>query len=250
MIGSALVARAPPDGYTLLITTLDTLAIIPHLTRKPLYDPLQDFATIILIASAPNVLVIHPSLPVSTVKDLIALAKSRPGEINYASNGIGTLSHLTGELFKLQTGVNLVHIPYNGGPPALIGLVAGQSSMLFTALPTALPQVRAGKLRALAVTGLKRVDMAKNLPTVAETVPDFESVQRWGMFAPSAMAADLINKLNRQMTKILEDADVKAEFAAQGAAPVGGTPSEFSAFLETDYNKWGKVVKAAGIRSE
>jgi tripartite-type tricarboxylate transporter receptor subunit TctC len=144
MIGSDLVARAAPDGYTLLVTSSSTHSIAPHLTRKPLYDPLRDFAPIIAIASAPNLLVVHPSLPVRTVKELIDLAKARPGAINYASNGAGTLSHLTGELFKLQTGTNLAHIPYKGGPPAVIDLVAGQVSVLFTAIPTAVTQVRAG----------------------------------------------------------------------------------------------------------
>lgn len=250
MIGSGFAARAAPDGYTLLLTTLDTLAIIPHITRKPLYDSLRDFAPIILIASAPNVLVVHPSIPARTVRDLIALAKSRPGELNYASNGFGTLSHLTGELFKLQSGINLVHIPYNGGPPAVLGVVTGQAAMLFTALPTALPLVRAGKMRALAVTGLQRVDMAKDLPTAAETLAGFESVQRWGLFAPSALPADLITKIHREVTRSLGDEDIKAAFAAQGAERVGGTPGEFAAFLRSDFEKWGKVVAAAGVRPE
>ena len=250
MIGSSQVARAAPDGYTLLLTTLDTLAIIPHLTKKPLYDSVRDFAQIIVIASAPNVLVVHPSLPARTVKELVALAKAHPGAINYASNGIGTLSHLTGELFKLQTRINLIHVPYNGGPPAMLGVVTGQASVLFTALPTALPLVRATKLRALAVTSLKRVDMAKDLPAMAETVPGFESVQRWALFAPAALPADIIAKLNREVTRFLGDEDIRNAFAAQGADPVGGTPAEFTAFLKTEYEKWGKVVESAGIRPE
>jgi len=250
MIGSDMVARAAPDGYTLLVTSSSTHSIAPHLTRKPLYDPLRDFAPVIIIASAPNLLVVHPSLPVRTVKELIDLAKARPGAINYASNGAGTLSHLTGELFKLQTGASLAHIPYKGGPPAVIDLVAGQVSVLFTAIPTALTQVRAGRLRAIAVTGLKRVDAVKELPTVAETVPGFESSQWWGMFAPPGTPADIVDKLNAEVARMLVDADVKARFANEGADSIGGSPREFAAYLKADYEKWGRVVKEAGIRPE
>ena len=250
MIGSDLVARAPADGYALLITSSSTHVISPHLARKPLYDPLRDFAPVILIASAPNGLAVHPSVPARSVKELIALAKAHPGEINYASNGSGTLSHLTGELFKLQAGVNMVHIPYKGGPPAVIDLVAGQVSVLFTALPTVFAQVRAGKLRLLAVTGERRIAAVRDLPTVAETVPGFESSQWWGMFAPPATPPGLINKLNGDVARIVGDAEVKTRFAAEGAEGAGGTPSDFTAFLKTDFDKWGKVVKQAGIHPE
>lgn len=250
MIGSDMVARATPDGYTLLVTSSSTHSIAPHITRKPLYDPLRDFAPVIAIASAPNLLVVHPSLPVRTVTQLIDLAKARPGAINYASNGAGTLSHLTGELFKLQTGTNLAHIPYKGGPPAVIDLVAGQVSVLFTAIPTAVTQVRAGRLRAIAVTGLKLVDAIKEVPTVAETVPGFESSQWWGMFAPPGTPADIIDRLNAEVGRMLVDAEVKARFANEGADSIGGSPREFAAYLKADYEKWGKVVKEAGIRPE
>jgi tripartite-type tricarboxylate transporter receptor subunit TctC len=250
MIGSEMVARAAPDGYTLLVTSSSTLSIAPHLSRKPLYDPLRDFSPVIIIASAPNLLVVHPSLPVHTVKELIALAKAHPGAINYASNGSGTLSHLTGELFKLQTGTSLVHIPYKGGPPAVIDLVAGQVSVLFTAIPTAVTQVRAGRLRAVAVTGLKRVDAIKEVPTVAETIPGFESSQWWSMLAPPGTPADIVDKLNVEVARMLVDADVKARFANEGADAIGGSPREFAAYLKADYEKWGKVVKEAGIRPE
>ena len=250
MIGSEIVARAIPDGYTLLITSSSTHAISPHLTRKPLYDPLRDFTPVMLIASAPNVLVVHPSVPARSVKELIALAKARPGAINYASNGSGTLSHLTGELFKLQARIDMVHIPYKGGPPAVIDLVAGQVSVLFAALPTVLPQTRAGKLRAVAVTGDKRVEAIKDVPTVAQTLPGFESSQWWGMFAPPGTATELVEKLNAEVARFLGDADVKARFASDGAEPVGGSARDFAAFLKADYEKWGKVVRDAGIRPD
>jgi tripartite-type tricarboxylate transporter receptor subunit TctC len=250
MIGSEMVARAAADGYTLLVTSSSTLSIAPHLTRKPLYDPLRDFAPVIVIASAPNLLVVHPSLPVHTVRELIDLAKARPGAINYASNGSGTLSHLTGELFKLQSGANLTHIPYKGGPPAVIDLVAGQVSVLFTAIPTAVTQVRAGRLRAIAVTGVKRVDAVKDLPTVAETLPGFESSQWWGMLAPPGTPAEIIDKLNGEVARILNDADVKARFANEGADSIGGSPRDFATYMKADFEKWGRVVKEAGIRPE
>ncbi len=250
MIGADLIAKAPPDGYSLLITSSSTHSINPHLTRKMPYDALRDFVPVINIASAPNVLVLHPSVPARTVKELIALAKSRPGALNYASNGTGTLSHLTGEMFKLQTGINLVHIPYKGGPPAVIDLVAGQVSALFAAAPTVFPQVRAGKLRAIAMTGPKRSAALPDLPAVAETLPGFDSVQWWAMFAPAGTAADILERLNGEVARIITDAEVKARFAAEGAEPAGGNPREFAAFVRADYEKWGKVVKAVGIRPE
>ena len=250
MIGSELVARAAPDGYTLLITSSSTHVISPHLARKPLYDPLTDFAPVILIASAPNVLVVHPSVPARSVRELIELAKKRPGALNYASNGSGTLSHLTGELFKLQTGINLVHIPYKGGPPAVVDLVAGQVSVLFSALPTVFAQVRAGRLRVLAGTGDKRIAALADAPTAAETVPGFESVQWWGMFAPPALPAELSARLSGEIARMLVDADLKARFAAEGAEPAQASARDFAAFLRADHEKWGKVVKAAGILPE
>lgn len=250
MIGSEAVARAVPDGYVLLITSSSTHSINPHLARKPAYDPQRDFAPVIVIAAAPNVLVVHPSLPVKTVKELIVFAKARPGQVNYASTGPGTLSHLTGELFKLQTGVNMVHVPYKGGPPAVGDLMAGQVSMLFAAFPTVYGQVRAGRLRAVAVSGAKRASAAPDLPTVAETLPGFESIQWWGMFAPAATPPAIINRLNTAIGKFLEDSDMRERFATDGAEPVGGTPVEFAEFLRVDYEKWGKVVKEAGIRSD
>lgn len=250
MIGADLIAKSPPDGYSLLITSSSTHSINPHLTRKMPYDAIRDFVPVINIASAPNVLVVHPSVPAKSVKEFIALAKSRPGALNYASNGTGTLSHLTGEMFKLQAGISLIHIPYKGGPPAVIDLVAGQVSALFAAAPTVFPQVRAGKLRAIAMTGPKRSAALPDLPAVAETLPGFDSVQWWAMFAPAGTAGDVVDRLNSEVSRIITDVDVKARFAAEGAEPAGGSPREFAAFVRADYEKWGKVVKAVGIRPE
>ena len=249
-IGCEVVAKAPPDGYTLLVTSSSTHSINPHLVRKPLYDSIRDFAPIAYIASAPNVLVVHPSVPARSVKELVALAKARPGQLNFASNGSGTLSHLTGELFKLRTGTQVTHVPYKGGPPALIDLVSGQVSLLFTAVPTASAHMRSGRLRALAVTGAKRLDILKEVPAVAETIPGFESSQWWGFFAPAGAAGDLVSKLNAEVQKNLQDPEVKGRFAAEGAEAAGGTAAEFAAFFKSDYDKWRKVVSEAGIRPD
>jgi len=250
LIGCDLIAKAPPDGYALLITSSSTHAISPHLTRKPPYDALRDFSPVALIASAPNVLVVHPSLPVRSVKDFVALARSRPGQLNYASTGNGTLSHLTGELFKLNTGVKMVHVPYKGGPPALLDVVSGQVAAFFIAVPTASGHIRAGRLKALAVTGPKRVEMLKDVPAAAESIPGFESVQWWGMFAPAGVPVDLVTRLNAEVEKVLRDAEVKSRFATEGAEAVGGTPGDFSAFFKADYDKWRKVVADARVQPE
>ena len=250
MIGSDMVARAAPDGYTLLVTSSSTLSIVPHLTRKPLYDPLKDFSPIALIASAPNVLVVHPSVPAHSVKQLVQLARAQPGLLNVASNGSGTLSHLTAELFKIQTGINLVHIPYKGGPPAVVDLVAGQVSMLFAALPTVLPQVRSGRLRMLGVTGDKRIAAVKEIPTVAESLPGFESVQWWGLLAPAAIASELIEKLNAEATRAISDPDIRTRFSGEGAEAQGGSAKDFALYMKSDFERWGKVVKEAGIFAE
>jgi len=250
MIGSDMVARAAPDGYTLLVTSSSTLSIVPHLTRKPLYDPLKDFSPIALIASAPNVLVVHPSVPAHSVKQLVQLARAQPGLLNVASNGSGTLSHLTAELFKIQTGINLVHIPYKGGPPAVVDLVAGQVSMLFAALPTVLPQVRSGRLGMLGVTGDKRIAAVKEIPTVAESLPGFESVQWWGLLAPAAMASELVEKLNGEVTRAISDPDIRTRFSGEGAEAQGGSAKDFALYMKSDFERWGKVVKEAGIFAE
>lgn len=249
-LGTELAAKAAPDGYTLLVNSSSALVIGPNLARKPPYDPLRDLAPVIQIGAAPNVLVTHPSVPARTVKELVALAKKRPGELNYASNGTGTLSHLTGELFKLQGGIAMLHVPYKGGPPAVMDTVAGHTSVLFAAFPTVSAQVRAGRLRALAVSSAKRVAIAPELPTVAETLPGFESSQWWGLFAPARTLAEIVNRLNAEMQKVLALADVKKRLAADAAEPIGGGAEEFLAFMRADYEKWRRVIEQAGLRAQ
>jgi tripartite-type tricarboxylate transporter receptor subunit TctC len=250
LIGAEQAARATPDGYTLLFASASPMTVSPHLTAKPPYHPLKDFTPIILIGFSPNVLVVHPSLPAQSMKALIALAKSRPGQINYASNGVGTLSHLAAELIKLQAGINLVHVPYKGGAPAMIDTVAGHCSVFIAAYPTVVGQMRAGRLRAIAVTSAKRLDLAPELPTVAEALPGFEAIQWWGAYGPVGLPAELVAKLNADIGRALLSAEVKQRLAADGAEPGGGSPRELAAYLKTDYERWGRLVKASGIRAE
>jgi tripartite-type tricarboxylate transporter receptor subunit TctC len=247
-LGTELAAKSAPDGYTLIMNSSSALVIGPNLVRKPPYDPLRDFAPVILVSSAPNVLVIHPSVPAKTLEELLALAKRRPGELNYASNGVGTLSHLTGELFKLRGGIDMVHVPYKGGPPAVTDTVAGHTSVLFAAFPTVAPQVRAGRLRALAVSSAKRAAVAPALPTVAETLPGFESSQWWAVFGPAGVPVAIVNRLNAEIREILALPDVRKRLAADAAEPIGGTPADCLAFMRADHEKWRMVISQAGLR--
>ena len=249
LIGAEQAARATPDGYTLLFASASPMSVNPHLAAKPPYHPLRDFTPIVLIGFSPNVIVVHPSLPAHTMKALIALAKARPGQINYASNGVGTLSHLGMELVKQQAGIELVHVAYKGGAPALIDTVAGHCSVFFAAYPTLSTQVRSGRLRAVAVTTSKRISLAPELPTVAETLPGFEAIQWWGAYGPMGLPPALVSKLNSDIGRALSSAEVKRRLAADAAEPGGGSPGDLAAYLKTDYERWGKVVKASGIRA-
>jgi tripartite-type tricarboxylate transporter receptor subunit TctC len=248
-LGSDLVAKSAPDGYTLLVSSSSPMVIGPNLMQKPPYDPLRSFSSIIIISSAPNVLVIHPSVPVKNVKELITLAQQRPGQLNYASNGAGTLSHLTGELFSQRTGIKMVHVPYRGAPPAVIDTVAGNVSLLFSAYPTVSVQVQNKRLRALAVTGGKRASVAPELPSIAETLPGFESSQWWGMFGPAGLSSEAVNRLNASAQQALTLADVRKRLAADAADPVGGSAAEAEKFLQEDHAKWAKVIRDAGVKA-
>lgn len=250
-IGTEFVARAVPDGYTLLKASSSTMSINPHFAAKQTYDPHTSFAPIVLIGYAPNVLVAHPSVPAKTVKELIALAKAKPESLSFASNGNGTLSHLTGELFMQRAGIKLLHVPYKGAAPAVIDTVSGQTTLLFAAYPSITTQVKAGRLKALAVTSAKRIEIAPQLPTVAEAaLPGFESNQWWGFYGPAGLPPPIVTKLNAEMNRILRLQDIKQRFAVDGAEPGGGTPAELAAYLKADYERWGKVVKTAGIKPE
>jgi tripartite-type tricarboxylate transporter receptor subunit TctC len=250
MIGGEIVAKAPPDGYTLLMC-VSTLATNPVIYRKVPYNAVTDFAPVTLVLTASNILVIHPSLPPRTVKELIAFAKARPGQLNFASAGLGTGPHLSMELFLSMTGLKLVHIPYKGSAPAMVDLVSGQVGVMAATALTSIPHIRVGRLRALGVTGARRTAAAPDVPTIAEAgVPGYEAVQWYGMVAPANTPREIITRLNREMVSILQMPDVKEKFAADGGDAVGSSPEEFGRYIKSETEKWQKVAKAAGIKPE
>ena len=249
MIGSEFVARATPDGHILVLATSSSHAVNPHIVTTSAYDPVRDFTPVMLIAKAPNVLVIHPSLPARSTKELIALAKARSGELNIASNGTGTLSHLMAELLMLRGGIKMVHVPYKGAAPAVTETVGGHVSVLFAAFPSVSAQVRAGRLRALAVTSAKRTQTAPELPTIAESgLRDFEASQWWGVCAPAGLPSPIVERLSAELGRAIDNPDVKKQLSAEAAEIVGGTPRDLAVYLKADYEKWGEVVRAAGLR--
>jgi tripartite-type tricarboxylate transporter receptor subunit TctC len=248
-IGTEMVAKAPPDGYTLLTDPGSTLTINPHAYSKLGFDPVKDFAPITILAEVPNILEVHPALPVKNVKELIALAKSKPGQINYASTGAGQSTHLSMELFKSMAHIDINHIPYKGSAPALVDLIGGQVTVMFDNMPTSLPHVKAGKLRALAVSTARRSFALPELPTVAESgLPGFEVSVWFAVLAPAATPRDIVQKLNAVLVKALQSPDVKQRLAEQGAEPVGNTPEQFAATIQRDLAKWAKVVKDANVK--
>jgi len=250
-IGAENVARAATDGYTLMFASSSVLAINPTLGAKTTYDILRNFAPIILVGYAPNVLAVHPSLPARTVKELIAIAKAKPGTLAFASNGAGTLSHLTAALFMQQARIEMLHVPYKSAAPAVIAAAAGEVPMIFSAYPSVSTQMQAGKLRGLAVTSAKRIAAAPALPTIAEAaLPGFESTQWWGFYAPAGTPADIVARLNREMNQILATADTRKRLAAEGAEPAGGSPADLGAYHRADYERWEKVIRAAGIKAD
>jgi tripartite-type tricarboxylate transporter receptor subunit TctC len=250
MIGSEAVARAAPDGYTLLMG-ISTLAINPAMYKKVPYDALKDFAPISQVVSLPNVLVTHPSLPVKSVKELVAFARARPGQLNYASAGVGTNPHLSMELFLAMTGLKMTHVPYKGAGPGLVDTVAGHVSVMTPSIISGLPHVRGGRLRALGVTSAKRAGGVPDIPTIAEAgVPGYDAVQWFGVLAPTATPPAIVVRLHGEIVRVLQAADVKGRLSGDGADPVGSSPEEFAAFLSAETAKWAKVVKDAGIQPE
>jgi tripartite-type tricarboxylate transporter receptor subunit TctC len=249
-IGTNLAAKSAADGYTLLIVSF-AFAVNPALYAALPYDTGKDFTPVVLAASTPNLLVVNPGLQVTSVKELIALARSKPGKLNYASAGSGSSNHLSMELFKSLTGVDVVHIPYKGSAPAVIDLIGGQVDAMFDNVPNVLAQVRAGKLRALAVSSMVRSPFVKDVPTVAESgVPGFDVSVWFGVVAPAGTPQAVIAKLNRQINAILKLTETRQAYNNQGVEPAGGSPEEFSAFLIEQNTKWGKIVKDSGAKAE
>lgn len=249
MIGAELTVRAAPDGYTLLMVPV-TYAVTPSLYPKMTYDAAKDLAPVAQVAAAPFILVVHPTLPVKTVKDLIALARSRPAQLNYASASTGGMPHLAGELFNSMTGVKMVHIPYKGAAPATTDLLAGQVQLMFNNMLSAMPQVKNGRLRAIAVTSSKRSAAVPELPAIAETVPGYEASGWYAALGPAAMPRELIAKINNDMNRIMKMPDVMQRLAGDGVEAVGTTPDQFGTYLRSEITKWGKVVQASGAKAD
>lgn len=251
IIGTELAARSAPDGYTLSIGSVATHAINQSLYKKLSYDVLRDFAPITDILNAPNLVVVHPSLPVRSVKELIALAKSRPGQINYGSAGSGTATHLSVEMFKQMTGVDLIHVPYRGAGPSVTDLVAGQISVIFASMPSALTHAKAGRLRALAVTGRNRSPSVPELPTVAEAgVPGYAFTSWVGIFAPSGTPPEIVARLHGETLKVVRLPETKERFFNQGVEGGGMPPQEFAGFVKAEIAMLEKVVKFSGARAD
>ena len=249
IVGSEIAAKASLDGYTLLMITT-TFAINPSLYGKLPYDPVREFAPVTQINSVPNILVVNPSIPAHTVRELIALAKAKPGQLNYASAGSGTSPHLAAELFKTMAGIEMTHIPYKGIPPAVTDVIAGRVTMLMTTTISAAPHVKSGRLRALAITSPKRLAAMPDVPAIGETVPGYEADAFQGMVAPAGVPKEIVRQLADDIAAIVRLPEIRERIVADGAEPIGSTPEAFGAFLKKEMLKWGKVVKESGARPD
>lgn len=248
-VGAQLAARAAPDGYTLFLTGIATLSIAPHMHKSLPYDPAKDFVAISTLTVQPLMLMVHPSLPARSVKEFIALARSRPGQLDYASSGLAGTGHLAGELFKSLTKISMEHIPYKGAAPALTDLTAGQVQVMFGTMLAAVPLMKSGRVRALAVTGAKRAIAVPEVPTFGEAgLANFDAVSWNCMMAPAAMPVEIINRLNTELVRIVRDPMVLERLTGDGVVGTGSTPQEAAAYIRSETLKWGKVLRDAGIR--
>jgi tripartite-type tricarboxylate transporter receptor subunit TctC len=249
VVGSDLAAKADPDGYTLLIVSI-AHAVDPWLYKTP-FDPVKDFAPVSIIATGTNVLSVNPNVPVHSVKELLDLAKAKPGVLNYASAGIGSFQHLSGELFKLKAGVNIQHVPYKGGGPAMLAVIAGEDQVMFSSIVQTVPNIQNGLLRALATGGEKRSPILPDLPTIAEAgVPGYVATNWWGIVAPAGTPQPIVDKLHDTIAGLLDSAATKKFLDNEGAAPMHMSSAEFGKFIEAEIAKWGPVVKQAGMKAE
>jgi tripartite-type tricarboxylate transporter receptor subunit TctC len=251
IIGTEMAARANPDGHTLMIGSVSTICINPSLHKHLSFDPVKDLAPISLVASTPSLLVVGNALPAKSVKELIALAKAKPGALLYATPGSGSSSHLGTELFKQVAGVNIQHVPYKGTGPAVTDLISGQVSMFITNMPSVMPMVKGGRLRALAVTSLQRSTLMPELPTVAESgIPGFEVIVWYGVLAPAAVPKAILARLNGEVRKMADMSDVKDKLALQGAEVMVSSPEEFARRIRDDLNKWGRIARDSGAKAD
>src|SRR5678816_3208829 len=249
LIGADVAAHSPADGYTLLLGNVATLAIIPNVQKKMPYDALKDFAPVSLIASAPLLVVVHPSVPVHSIKQLVVLARAKPGQLNYASNGVGSSTHLATEMFKMMTKTDLVHVPYKGLGAATTDLLSGQIRLMFSSAVAMMPHVQAKRLRAIAMTGAKRSTAIPDIPTVAESgVPDYESGSWYGILAPTGTPREIIDLLNREIVAAVRSADITDRLVAEAVIPVGNSPAEFAAHIQKEYTRIGNVIRSSGAK--
>ena len=249
VVGSDLAAKATPDGYTLLVVSI-AHAVDPWLYKEP-FDPVKDFVPVSIIATGTNVLTVNPSAPIHSVKELLALAKEKPGVLNYASAGIGSFQHLSGELFKLTADVDIQHVPYKGGGPAMLAVIAGEDQVMFSSIVQTIPAVQSGQLRALATGGAQRSPILPDLPTIAEAgVPGYVATNWWGIIAPKGTPQAIVDKLHDAIAELLDSAATKKYLDNEGAAPVHMSAEEFGKFIESEIAKWGPVVKKAGMKAE
>jgi tripartite-type tricarboxylate transporter receptor subunit TctC len=249
-IGTELVARAAPDGYSLLLGSVGANAIIPAAHRNLPYDAINDFAAISLVASAPYVLVVHPSLPAKTLPELIALARGKPGQLAYSSSGNLSGAHLSGELINLLARVSMLHVPYKGAAPAMNDLLGGQVAMTFAAIPGTVPHVQAGRLRALGVTGARRAQALPQVPAIGEVLKGYEVTQWYGLFAPAATPREIVNRLHAETVRALERPEVRRRLIDIGTDPVGGTPDQLAAQVKSEIARWGELIRKAGIKPD
>jgi tripartite-type tricarboxylate transporter receptor subunit TctC len=249
-IGAEIVAKSPPDGYTILIVN-NALAVSHTLYAKLSYDALRDLTAVSQVSAMPHLLGVHPSLPANNIKELIALAKAKPGMLSFASSGVGVSDHIAGELFNYMTGIKMVHVPYKGGPQAATDVASGQVDMWFGGLPSIMPFVKSGRVRALAVTSLQRSPALPDVPTMNEAgVPGYEVILWYGIFAPAATPREIVQRLNAEISKAQDAPDVRERFATLGLTAVHTSPEQFEKFFRAEIEKWGKVVKAAGLKAE
>jgi tripartite-type tricarboxylate transporter receptor subunit TctC len=251
IVGTEIVARAAPDGYSFLVGTAGGMTINPALQPKLPYDPLRDFVPVGMLVNNPQILVAHPSITAKNVKELVAIAKAKPGQLNFASAGTGTATHLGLELLKLTTGMDAVHVPYKGGAPAVTDLIAGQVHLLWVSIPSVLPHVKAGRLRAIAVSTAKRSASAPDIATVAESgYPGFEYSNWNALFAPAKTPSGIVKQVNAAIVKILKEPDIVQKLSSQGADPAPSSPEELARYMRADYERWRKVIRSAGIKPE
>jgi tripartite-type tricarboxylate transporter receptor subunit TctC len=251
VLGTVIAKQAAPDGYTLLLGTSAGMVLNPLLMKKLPYDPSRDFAPVSLVIVNPQVLVVHPSLPATNVREFIALAKARPGQLNFGSSGVGTPNHLGGEMLKAMAGIDIVHVPYKGGAASIADLIAGQVQLVFSSAPSVVPHVRGGRLRALAVGSAKRTPALPDVPTVAESgVPGYEYTTWYGIFAPAGTPTPILARLNAEIVRILAAPELTQRFQSQGGDPASSTPQELAAYMREEAARWDRVIRTAGIRIE